>query len=204
MKRLPMLLLLLAAGAHADVYKSVNEKGEVVYSDQPTPNAQRMKLPELPTYTAPPIPSLSTGTEESKPVAASPYKSVKIVSPENDATIRDNQGVVRVQVALNPPLMIQQGHKIQFYLNGEPHGIPVGTPSISFSNLDRGTYTLTTSVVNVEGAVLSSAEPVVFHLHRESALNPNSPLYVKPKPEPKPKPQPPQTQPKPTPLTTKH
>jgi len=204
MKRLPMLLLLLAAGAHADVYKSVNEKGEVVYSDQPTPNAQRMKLPELPTYTAPPIPSLSTGTAESKPVASSPYKSVKIVSPENDATIRDNQGVVRVQVALNPPLMIQQGHKIQFYLNGEPHGIPVGTPSISFSNLDRGTYTLTTSVVNVEGAVLSSAEPVVFHLHRESVLNPNSPLYVKPKPEPKPKPQPPQIQPKPTPLTTKH
>ena len=189
MKWLPILLMVLAsAGVHAAVYKSINEKGEVVYSDQPTPNAKRMKLPELPTYTPPPLPSFSAGSPESKPVAASPYKSVRIAVPENDATIRDNQGVVRVEVALDPPLMTQQGHKIQFYLNGEPHGMAVGTASISFSNLDRGTYTLTASVVNAEGAVLSSAEPVDFHLHRESVLNPNSPLFAKPKPTPKARP----------------
>ena len=47
MKRIPLLLILLAASVHADVYKSVNENGEVIYSDQPTPNAQHMKLPEL-------------------------------------------------------------------------------------------------------------------------------------------------------------
>jgi hypothetical protein len=183
MKRLPIVLMLLALNVQADVYKSVNEKGEVVYSDQPSPSAQRMKLPELPTYSPPPIPTFSTSTTESRP-AASPYRSVKIVVPENDATVRDNQGVVRVEVALDPPLMTQQGHKIQFYLNGEPHGMPVGTTSISFSNLDRGTYTLTSSVVNAEGAVLSSSDPVVFHLHRESVLNPNSPLYAKPKATP--------------------
>jgi hypothetical protein len=183
MKRLAILLMFLAMNVQADVYKSVNEEGEVVYSDQPSPNAQRMKLPQLPTYSPPPIPAFSTGTAESRP-AASPYKSVKIVVPENDATIRDNQGVVHVQVALDPPLMTQQGHKIQFYLNGEPHGMPVGATSISFSNLDRGTYTLSSSVVNAEGAVLSSTAPVVFHLHRESVLNPNSPLYVKPKATP--------------------
>ena len=107
--------------------------------------------------------------------------------PENDATIRDNQGIVRVQVELNPPLMTKQGHKLQFYLNGEPHGIPVGSTSISFSNLDRGTYTLSTSVVDAKDVVMSSADPVVFHLHRESLLNPNSPLNVKPAPKPKPK-----------------
>ena len=185
MKRFPVLLLLLAASVQAEVYKSVNEKGEVIYSDQPTPNAQRMKLPELPTYTAPPIPSVPSAPE-TVPVE-SPYKSVKIVAPENDATIRDNQGVVRVQVVLNPSLMTKQGHKIQFYLNGEPHGMPVGTTSISFSNLDRGTYTLTTSVMDADGVVLMSSEPMVFHLQRESVLNPNSPLYVKPKPQPLPK-----------------
>jgi hypothetical protein len=185
MKRFSVLLILLAASVQADVYKSVNEKGEIVYSDQPAPNAKRMQLPDLPTYTAPTIPVFSSAPETA-PVA-SPYKSVKIVAPENDATIRDNQGVVRVQVALNPPLMTKVGHKIQFYLNGEPHGMPVGTPSISFSNLDRGTYTLTTSVLDAKGDVLVSTDPVIFHLHRESLLNPNSPLNVKPKPQPLPK-----------------
>jgi hypothetical protein len=73
MKRFPVLLILLAASVHADVYKSVNEKGEVIYSDQPTPNAKPMKLPELPTYTAPAVPGLSS-TPATAPVA-SPYKS---------------------------------------------------------------------------------------------------------------------------------
>ena len=138
----------------------------------------------MPTYKALPVPGFSS-SPKTVPVA-SPYDSVKIIAPENDATIRDNQGIVRVEVALEPPLMIKQGHKIQFYLNGEPHGTPVGTTSISFSNLDRGTYTLSTSVVDASGAVLMTSEPVVFHLHRESVLNPNSPLH-KPKPMPLPK-----------------
>lgn len=184
MKRFPVLLILLSASVQADVYKSVDENGEVIFSDQPTPNAQRMKLPELPTYKALPVPGFSSSPKPAP--AASPYDSLKIVAPENDATIRDNQGVVRVEVALEPPLMRKQGHKIQFYLNGEPHGIPVATTSISFSNLDRGSYTLTTSVVDASGAVLMTSDPVVFHLHRESVLNPNSPLH-KPKPKPLPK-----------------
>jgi len=184
MKRIPVILILLSASVQADVYKSVNEDGEIIFSDQPTPNAKRIKLPELPTYKALPVPGISSG-QETAPVA-SPYDSVKIITPENDATIRDNQGVVRVEVALEPPLMIKQGHKIQFFLNGEPHGIPVATTSISFSNLDRGTYTLSTSVVDASGAVLMTSDPVVFHLHRESVLNPNSPLH-KPKPMPLPK-----------------
>ena len=184
MKRFPVLLMLLAASVQADVYRSVNENGEIIYSDQPTPDAQRINLPELPTYKAPPVPGFSS-TPETAPIV-SPYKSVKITAPENDATIRDNQGVVRVQVVLAPPLITRQGHKIQFSLNGEPHGIPVGTTSISFSNLDRGTYTLSASVVDANGAVLKTSDPVVFHLHRESVLNPNSPLF-KPKPMPLPK-----------------
>jgi len=186
MKRFLVLLILLSASVQADVYKSVDENGEVSFSDQPTPNAQRMKLPELPTYKAPPVPDFSSSPKTTPAPVASPYDSVKIVAPENDATIRDNQGVVSVQVALEPPLMIKQGHKIQFYLNGEPHGIPIGTTSISFSNLDRGTYTLTASVVDASGAVLMTSDPVVFHLHQESVLNPNSPLH-KPKPMPLPK-----------------
>ena len=188
MKRFPILFVLLAASVHADVYKSVNEKGEVIYSDQPTPNAKRMKLPELPIYTAPPLPVSPGAKDTAQPPVANPYKSVKIVAPENDATIRDNQGIVRVEVALDPALMSKDGHKIQFFLNGEPHGIPVDTTSISFSNLDRGTYTLSTSVVNSDGVVLTSSDPVLFHLHRESVLNPNSPLNVKPVPKPKPVP----------------
>jgi hypothetical protein len=184
MKRIPVLLVLLAGIVQADVYKSVNDKGEVTYSDQPMPKAERMKLPELPTYSAPPLPRLSS-TPESKPVA-SLYQSMKILEPENDATIRDNQGVVRVRIALVPPLMTKQGHNIQFYRNGEPYG-PVSNTSITiFSNQDRGSYTLSASVLDAKGDTVMTSDPVTFYLHRESILNPNNPLNVKPKPQPLP------------------
>jgi len=49
MKRFSVLLMLVAGLVQADVYKSVNDKGEVVYSDKPTPGAKRMKLPPLQT-----------------------------------------------------------------------------------------------------------------------------------------------------------
>jgi hypothetical protein len=188
MKRLPVLLMLLAGIVQADVYKSVNDKGEVTYSDQPMPKAERMKLPELPTYTAPLVSRLSS-IPESKTVP-SLYESMKILEPENDATIRDNQGVVRVRIVLAPPLMTKQGHKIQFYLNGEPNGIPVSNTSISFSNLDRGSYTLSASVLDAKGDTVMTSDPVAFHLHRESILNPNNPLNVKPKPQSTPQPRP--------------
>ena len=44
MKRL-LILLLLAGSAHAEVYKSINADGEVVYSDTPTQGAEAVKLP---------------------------------------------------------------------------------------------------------------------------------------------------------------
>lgn len=187
MKRISVLLILLAATAvRADIYKSVNDQGEVVYSDQPTPSAKRLKLPELTTYKAPPLTNFSTSSAPGTKPVASPYKDVKILEPQNDATIRNNQGVVSVQVALNPPLLTKSGHKIQYYLNGEPHGTPIASTTINFSNLGRGTYTLSAAVVDASGAVLTSATPVIFYLHRESILNPNRPNPVKPKPTPLP------------------
>ena len=56
MKKYIMLLALVTVVAQAEVYKSVNEKGEVVYSDTPSQGAERVKLPALPTYSAPPVP----------------------------------------------------------------------------------------------------------------------------------------------------
>ncbi len=191
MKRISVLLILLAATAvRADIYKSVNDQGEVIYSDQPTPSAKRLKLPELPTYKAPPLTDFSTSSVPGTKPVASPYKNVKILDPQNDATIRNNQGVVSVQVALNPPLMTKAGHKIQYYLNGEPHGTPIASTTINFSNLGRGTYTLSATVVDASGTALASATPVIFHLHRESILNPNRPHPVKPGTRPIPKPTP--------------
>ena len=55
MKRLLVLLVVVACTVQAEIYKSKNDKGEWVYTDKPSPDAERMKLPPLSTYTPAPI-----------------------------------------------------------------------------------------------------------------------------------------------------
>jgi hypothetical protein len=179
MKRLLVLLVLVACTVQAEIYKSQNDKGEWVYSDKPSPDAERMKLPPLSTYTPAPIkqPSVSD-TDREQPDDT--YKSMVFTAPANDVTLRDNQGTVKASVRLEP--LLKQGHKIQFYLDGTPHGTPVTSSNLMIKNLDRGTHALGARVLNASGKSLFSADPVTFFMRRESV---NFPTRVKPAPAPR-------------------
>jgi hypothetical protein len=185
MKRLLILLVLISGTVQAEIYKSQNEKGEWIYSDKPSPSAERMKLPPLSTYTpSTPSPhSASAPKQEPEDV----YKSMVFVEPENNATIRDNEGLVAASVRIEPLLKSQQGHKIQFYLDDIPHGAPVVGLGMTLKNVERGTHVLGARVLNADGELVFSASPVIFHVHKQSVNQPNR---VKPQPLPKPKPQP--------------
>lgn len=178
-----LLLVLLTGLVQAAVYKTITESGEVIYSDTPTSNAERMRLPELPTYTPPPLPK-SIASPAKQPVKKSLYKSMVISEPEDQATLRDNQGLVQISIKLDPPLMTQLGHKIQYFLDDNPHGSPVGNVVVGFSNIDRGTHTVSAYVIDQDDNPVMSSPAVTFHLHRESINNPNNPNNPKNKPDP--------------------
>lgn len=180
MKRLLVLLVLIACTVQAEIYKSKNDAGEWVYSDKPSPDAERMKLPPLSTYTPVPIaaPSVPAPTD----AAGDTYESMVFVEPKNDATIRDNGGTVLASVRLEPSLQGEKGHKIQFYLDGSPHGTPVTSSNLELKNIARGAHSIGASVFNADGNPLFSADQVSFFLHRQSV---NFPTRVKPTPLPR-------------------
>lgn len=181
MKRLLVLLVLIACTAQAEIYKTKNEAGEWAYSDTPSPDAERMKLPPLSTYT--PVPIAAPSAPASDPADASDtYESMVFVEPKDDATIRDNQGTVLASVRLEPLLKGDKGHKIQFYLDGSPHGTPVTNSNLALKNIGRGAHSLGARVLNADGKPLLSADPVSFFLHRQSV---NFPPRVKPTPLPR-------------------
>jgi hypothetical protein len=171
MKRILILLFLFACQAHAEIYKSINADGEVVYSDTPTKGAEKVKMPALPTYTPPPLPASSYSpaeTQEKKDF----YETFAFVSPVNDETVRNNLGILNIEAKLTPALQGRLGHRVQFYLNGEPYGKPVGKTSMTISNLDRGEYTLSAAVLDSGGTALITTADVVVHMKRHSILNP--------------------------------
>jgi hypothetical protein len=177
MKQAIFLLALLAASAQAEIYKSVNENGEVIFSDVPSKGAERMQVPEIPTYTPVPIPVATPGPAMAETSASESYKTLAISRPGDNETIRSNAGILNVAVSLKPELQTGIGHRVQFFMDGEPYGKPLARLSTSFTNVDRGTHSIAAAVIDENGDTLIKAAPVEFHLLRASLLQPANPLH---------------------------
>jgi hypothetical protein len=181
-----LLMLLLVGSAHAEVYKSTNADGETVYSDTRTQGAEVLKMPELPTYTPPPVAPPAAASTGSVVKEADIYEDMVFVRPEDDATIRDNQGTINAELKLTPSLRSNSKHRIQFYLDGDAYGKPGSSVRATMNNIDRGEHILTASVLDARGEPLITTPPVVVHLHRETIYNPKNPNNPnRPKPSPR-------------------
>lgn len=176
--------LLACGSASAAVYKTVDEQGNVVYTDDPVGNGEPVKLPPLSTVPPPParVPQASPSAEQTGAQAA-PYEQLAVVKPAPDETLRDNTGDVQVQLSIKPGLDKEAGDRLQYFLDGQPQGAPTTADKTRFSNVNRGTHTVEAAVVDASGNELKRSDGVRFYLHRESVNFPRGP--VKPTPLPR-------------------
>lgn len=176
MKRfLPLIALLFVVSlAQAEMYRWVDEEGNVQFSDTPPPegvDAERMEIPEpsvVETYK--PTPSSSDdedeaaeGEDDAKPVK---YRRLAIVSPANDEAVRENAGNVTIKVEIRPEL--QPGHRLRIYLDDERLDNGGTRTTVSLSNVSRGTHTIRAEIVDGDGKVLRRVRST-FHLLRAVA-----------------------------------
>ncbi|MDX1519387.1 MAG: DUF4124 domain-containing protein [Gammaproteobacteria bacterium] len=189
MKHILLGVFILVPGlvlAGTSVYRTVDEDGNPVFSDEPSPQAEEINLPEV--QTVPAERNIKFETTKSKEDSSGKYKSLAITSPENDEPVRENAGNVTVKVQVKPGLRRQDSLRV--YLDSELVKEGRDT-SFDLANLERGTHQLTASVVNKEGEEILTSTPVTFHLLREANLDPNlapDPNVVSPLNPPKPPP----------------
>ncbi|MGB5538911.1 MAG: DUF4124 domain-containing protein [Gammaproteobacteria bacterium] len=183
MKYIACMLVMLAATAQAEVYKSINANGEVIYSDVPTQGAKQVEMPVLPTYTPTPLPVAPPPAPVATQSVVDAYNSFTLTKPGADEAIRSNAGIVNVSATLEPALQVDAGHRIQFFLDGKPEGKPVARLSASFRNVNRGTHTIAAAVLDENGESLINAVPVTVHILRASIQQPNNPLNPANKPD---------------------
>lgn len=192
MKFIIFMLLGLGTAVAGDIYRWVDENGNEVYSDQPTENAEKIELRHSMIYTPVAIPGSSdlitddTQAEidqsETDQIEPAPNYQLIIVSPEDDAGIRVNNGDVVVNLQVLPALVPERGDKIQLYLDGLPAGLPMPQLSFLLENLDRGTHQLSAVVLNASGEVLAQSATTTFHLQRSSLLQPGRDQTTQPAP----------------------
>ena len=165
---------LAMSPAGAAKYKWVDDEGATHYSDTPPPGHApedvELKDAELPEITpaAPYLPAVKlspAGTSNSKKSALK--YSVQILSPENDAALRNNAGTVSVSVRVDPP--IEDKGVVVLMMDGKPVG-KNSTGSFTLQNVDRGTHTLSARLESNRGAVLAESSSISFTLKRHSSL----------------------------------
>ena len=164
------VLAVVAAPTWAQIYKSTDEDGNVVFTDTPPPDAPATQQVELQrTNTAPPPPDLPRVSADSndKPEAAAIPKAI-ITAPANDTTFPVGYtGNFSVSAHVDPPL--SRGEGLRLTVDGEPQGGPQASGFWDLNNVYRGTHNLVVEVVDADGEVLSSSEPVQVHVMRTSA-----------------------------------
>lgn len=172
------LALLLAAPASAEIYRTVDADGNVVFSDVPPRTVLSDGESTAPLSVAPinsyesPEPSNDAVEPQNAAAAldAAYYGRIEVVEPLNDAAIRDNGGNLTVAIALAPRL--RGDHRLVLVLDQSPSDAAANGNVFALTNLDRGTHALTARVVDGSGAVIAESAPVSFHMLRAIAPKP--------------------------------
>jgi len=182
-----LILILLAAWSvatiAAEVYRWVDESGEVHFSDVPHEGAETITLQEAQTFSAP-VSSRVQRTVKDGQVAEEEeagYSSVRIASPRSGEVLWSTGGLLSVSVSTQPKL--RRGHSLIIYLDGQQVDSLAGSVrQTELTNVFRGEHTLRSEVQDRGGRVIAEGNSVAFTVKQTSTQNPNNPNIARPTP----------------------
>lgn len=160
-------LLVIAIPVSAQMYRYVDDQGKVHFSDKPVAEGAQPYEPTAPIITVPSGSNAGGLQPLSRPSSAPfKYKSVRITAPANDHVFTPDQTAsIAVSIEVDPPLRGGEGHVLEFYLDGQLYAKGAQT-SYNLVELNRGTHTVSASIVDDRGKKLKSSDSVSFHVQR--------------------------------------
>ena len=171
--------IIYSAALNAQFYKSVDEQGNIVYSDTPTVGAEQLTPPPISTVESKPVArepveesqkTDEAGTEEPAKKPPTRYSKFSIVTPQNNATIWDNTGAVPVSLLLEPPLDTENGHSVYVYVDGKAMVRKSQSMVQPLSGLDRGAHKIRAEIRDENRKTVKRTKNVTVHLKRASSI----------------------------------
>lgn len=175
---LPALALLLPAAALAEgeIFRVVDENGNVIFTDQrPSADAQPMQLPELSVIKTdpPPVaPNPSAGESGTEDQAMTPremrrqFRDFRIMQPQPEETFWGTENQVTVSWGSDneiPPEM-----SARLFVNGQPQDAPAsGSTTLT---LERGEHQVYVELLDARKRRIVATETVTFFVKQHSAL----------------------------------
>ncbi len=170
---LATLLCLPLLCSAQQIYKTTDENGNVVFTDQPPPESdavQRVELQRTNTSRPPtirPLPPAAQESDAEELVTAPLEYRLSIDRPDNETTIPMGPGNFTVSARVEPPP--GPDHLLQLRLNGENRGEAQRSSIWELTNVFRGAHDITVSVVDKDGEDLATSQPVRVYVLRPSS-----------------------------------
>jgi len=175
-KLILLMPFIFSASVQSEMYKWVDDEGNINYSDRPPfNNADTHVSPEINTTPAIKVPEKPPQAPEES-TKETVYQFFKITAPEQNATIRDNQGDFAISLAIQPDLNTARGDYITVLLDNKIAQDNLTSLSAQFNNADRGVHQISALIKNKQGKTLFSTKSISINMHRASVLNPSPSL----------------------------
>ncbi|SHK87175.1 protein of unknown function [Marinobacter antarcticus] len=164
------LLLLIAGPVAAEVYRNVDARGNVTFSDEPSKGAETVKVKPVTTITLPKPQNVRETDKLREEVKreGSVYESVSFTYPEDEQAFYSGSGDVRFEMRSTPGL--EPEHKYEVTLDGQPVG-QSASGAVTVNNIFRGTHEAGIHIVDRNGVQIKSGSPIRFTVHRPSTQN---------------------------------
>jgi hypothetical protein len=170
-------MLMTADPLMAEVYKTVDEDGNVSYTDRPPGDgAKPMDLPplsivETPVYEktareAALTASAATGeqnTEIPLKTLRRTYRDFAIISPLSEESVWHPEQAIPVAWSVSSPL--EAGMTVTLFIDGKKQAATT-QPIIPVAGLERGEHTLTAELKDSKNRKIATAQPVTFFIRQ--------------------------------------
>lgn len=147
------------------IYKTIDENGNVVYTDQkPTEDAEPIPLPELTVVDPVDLgnPRAADADERERQTF-----ELTITSPLADEIIINTGYRLDVEVGLDQDL--PNGFRLVYLVDGEER-LTSRSRSVTIEEVMRGPHTVQVELRTADGRPVATSEPVNFFIRQQSAL----------------------------------
>ena len=162
-----VIILFIAVDTEADVYREIDENGQVIFTDQPKKGA--VKLPSKPLPVIPSVKiseearTLNTRSQDDGNKSNVVYQC-RIIKPLQDFTLTpDYIGDLPVVINLNPELSddtkirVTESNKIIFLTTQQSFVIP---------DMERGSYSLKIDLIDHSNNMVGQCGTTIVHVQR--------------------------------------
>lgn len=162
---LGMWLMAIAFPAwSSEIYKSYDENGNVVYSDQPpSPEAEPLELPEaniVSSTRAQPSPVAGDGDDDGNiPLV------LQMLSPVDEETFWGTGRTLDVAFEVQPEM--RPGMRIAVYIDDRREAL-LSSSRGTINSIERGTHSIRAELLDSRGNVLTNVEPRTFFMKQYS------------------------------------